>query len=746
MRKSVFRLLLATMVLQLNTFKAYCRLDVDWGRFLSRHDLIWNRMPRHWYDAPFMGNGEMGLMIYQEPDSNFVRFETGNSMVHDHREANDLFGKPRLLTGHFKLCPVGRIVGAEMRLDLWNGVTLGTIHTSEGAICFEGYVHADKMLIVVETTTRGNESGFQWEWEPAEATSPRALFGCVRPDWVKTPEDYYSNPSPMVTIWGNGGTSVQDLKAGGQTAVCWEEVSLSGKRCLLANVTHSYPSSAAVIASQKTVNNGVTTGAERLKTTHTRWWHQFYPKSFLTIPDAQKEGFYWIQLYKLASATRADRALIDNTGPWLTVTPWPNAWWNLNVQLTYWPLNGSNHIDMAASLEHALYDHTENLRDNVPEAYRHDSFGLDRFGNMECQTAQIGMPGEKGAEVGLLTWVCHNLWLIYRHKMDDALLREKLFPLLKGAVNYYLHFLQYGADGKLHLPLTYSPEYGDAEDCNFDLALLKWGCATLVDIDNRLHLNDTRREKWEQVLADLTPFPADSTGLSIGRGVPYAFSHRHFSHQLSVYPLYLLNREQSPDTIRLIKRTIATWHSLKGDLQGYTFTSASSMASALGDGDAALEYLNRLFDKYLSSTTMYKEAGPVIETPLSGAQSILDMLLQSWGNKIRIFPAVPTGWEDAAFGKLLAEGAFEVSAKRENRKTTYIAIRSLAGEPCIVVTDMEEPRFSGISRKAVKQVERNTYRIALKKGETVKLHPAGTRKYATISPIEHAEIQPFGLN
>ena len=36
------------------------------------------------------------------------------------------------------------------------------------------------------------------------------------------------------------------------------------------------------------------------------------------------------------------------------------------------------------------------------------------------------------------------------------------------------------------------------------------------------------------------------------------------------------------------------------------------------------------------------ESGPVIETPLSGAQCIHDMLLQSWGGKIRVFPAVPS--------------------------------------------------------------------------------------------------------
>ena len=53
-------------------------------------------------------------------------------------------------------------------------------------------------------------------------------------------------------------------------------------------------------------------------------------------------------MYKLASATRGDRALIDCTGPWLTLTPWPNAWWNLNVQLTYWPLNAANRLELAA--------------------------------------------------------------------------------------------------------------------------------------------------------------------------------------------------------------------------------------------------------------------------------------------------------------------------------------------------------------------------------------------------------------
>lgn len=88
---------------------------------------------------------------------------------------------------------------------------------------------------------------------------------------------------------------------------------------------------------------------------------------------------------------------------------------------------------------------------------------------------------------------------------------------------------------------------------------------------------------------------------------------------------------------------------------------------------------------------MYMESGPVIETPLSGAQCIHDMLLQSWGGKIRVFPAVPSQWKDVQFKDLRTEGAFLVSAVRKDRKTSFIRIKSLAGEPCILRTDMANP-------------------------------------------------------
>lgn len=58
--------------------------------------------------------------------------------------------------------------------------------------------------------------------------------------------------------------------------------------------------------------------------------------------------------------------------------------------------------------------------------------------------------------------------------------------------------------------------------------------------------------------------------------------------------------------------------------------------AAFGEGNKALEKLNGLFALTLRPNTMYMESGPVIETPLSGAQCVHDMLLQSWGKNTRI--------------------------------------------------------------------------------------------------------------
>ena len=75
-----------------------------WRTVLDDADMVWQRMPRTWYEGPFLGNGFLGSGIYAEPgrETAAVRFNVQHSEVQDHRpEFGSLFGLARLPIGHF---------------------------------------------------------------------------------------------------------------------------------------------------------------------------------------------------------------------------------------------------------------------------------------------------------------------------------------------------------------------------------------------------------------------------------------------------------------------------------------------------------------------------------------------------------------------------------------------------------------------------------------------------------------------
>ena len=161
--------------------------------------------------------------------------------------------------------------------------------------------------------------------------------------------------------------------------------------------------------------------------------------------------------------------------------------------------------------------------------------------------------------------------LVYRHTLDDTIL-QSLVPLLKRATTLYLRTAIHGADGKLHLPTMFSPEYANAADLSFDHALFRWCLRTSIHIATTLApASSTPSEvaRWRAALDMLlTPLVDPTTGsLMIGAGVrsrcrlsqqsvcaslvlmsllcllqvPFHSANKHFSHLFSIFPLGLLD-------------------------------------------------------------------------------------------------------------------------------------------------------------------------------------------------------------
>lgn len=698
--------------------------SIDWKQFMAKQDMTWNRLPEKWYEAPFMGNGSMGTYICKEPGKNAIRIDVGNSMVHDYRKDDlSIYGRSRLLIGYFLLHPVGEITSGTMRLDLWNAETTGSISTTKGKITLKACVTSEHPYILVEAEGTGEEKDFKWQFYPESTDAPRQLKA-IQDKNAHFNEKYISNP--LAQLYQKDGCQVcwQPLLDGGGTATAWKELNANGKRVLIITNAHTFPQTTAKEKAEQSIRNLTEQDLPLLWKTHQQWWNNYYPQSFVSLPDKKIENFYWAQMYKLASATRNGGGLLDNCGPWLVLTPWPNTWWNLNVQLSCWPIYPSNRLELGTPLVDAVHNNRNNLILNTPEAYRKDAAVLPVSTGFDLRGEEVRVPGsEKFAQVGNLPWLCHNLWLQYRFSMDENILRNTVYPTLRRAINFYLPFLEEDEKGTLHLKETYSPEYGVAKDCSFDLSLLRWGCSTLIEAAQILSIEDELLPRWKQVTEKLADYAQDKNGVMIGKDVPYASSHRHYSHLLMFYPLYLLNAEQEGSK-ELMEKSVNHWLSLPKNILGFSCTGASSLHAAFGNGDKALEYLNRLFALTLRPNTMYMESGPVIETPLSGAQCVHDMLLQSWGGKIRVFPAVPSSWDEATFHDLRTEGAFLVSAVRKAGKTIGIRIKSLSGSPCILHTDMENPVLKA-SNASIKKLSNGEYELKLNKGETAILTPQG---------------------
>lgn len=729
--------------------------NIDWPSFLSRHDPIWEKLPERWTDGAFIGNGRLGAMIYKgdgeaEEGAEVLAWTIGRSDLYDNRNQEDfgsLYENYRVPIGRFHLCPVGKTESGTIRIDLWNGEATGSIKTDCGNINWKSWVvpgDANGGVIVIDLETDDGESGTTWKWQPFESRCPRSH---TRPQ-----EGYHPNPEGSLTESVETKVWVQPFLIGGDYSTAWsEEATTPLTRTLFISVADGLHKGNSKNLAIKAIGAARTKGLPTLNTHHRTWWHEFYPRSFISIPDARIEGHYWLQLYKMASATREGTSIVDTCGPWLKVdTVWPAVWWNLNVQLFHYPIPVANQMGLNEPLIRLLKQELNNgnLIRNAPEEMQHDSAF---FGNPTTTSSLLNnsvyWDGKQGNRSGTarkavrlnhLPWVCHTVWEEYRRTMDPELLEELLFPLTRVAYSLIFHFLEEREDGRLHIKDVYSSEYGAADDANEAIAMIHWGCHALLWMCDRMQLKDPDIPRWKDILARLVEPPVDRYGLMIGSDTSFTVTHRHYSHLMYLLPFRIWNCED-PKLRDLAEHSLKHFLRKRNGLAGYSYTGGASMYAILGDGDEALNYLKQYYHIFDRPSTMYTEASPespVMETPPSAARVVQDMLLQSH-DVIRVFPAVPTKWKDACFHNLLAEGAFEISASKKDSQTQFVRIKSLAGEPCKLSCDIDHPtcRING-KELSFKRDERGHLELNLRKGEEVLVFPVGKEPIIDIQPVD----------
>ena len=738
--------------------------EVNWADFLRQHDLLWNKIPTKWGDTPFLGNGRLAVSVLCDSlDRHVLRFTLDNADVYDRRDDSwgwTAYSQSRYHVGDLLLNTVGAITGIQMRLVLHDGELTGTLSTTAGTIEFLAFVHPQLMVMAIRLRPSEGEKGYRWGWRAGEAVSSRPP--------VRNPQDqtayqqrygtavkvWVDNPAPEITSHQGVHQCTQRLLAGGAYATGWFEVAGSGgDRLLYASCSMSWPSTDSIQDTLSEVRKASITGFDSLRKSNQDWWHAYYPASFLSVPDAQFESFYWIQMYKYGCASPKQTGIIDTHGPWLQPTNWPYITWNLNTQITYWALQPSNRLALANGLFSALDKYLPRLQQNAESSQPRSRVAFLGHCSQQDLRAPLMADVRFEKEWGNLLWICHNYWLQYRFTMDRALLQERLFPLLCLAVGFYLPHLNEGTDNQLHLPPTFSPEIGVAADCCYDLALLRWACETLTAACDVLQTHDSRMPRWREVATRLARFPTDEHGLRIGSDLAVS-PHRHFSHLLMIYPLHLMNWDDE-SAKPLIKKSVDYWYegARRGNADsGFTLAVGSSFYSTMRDGNNAFACLNDLLNSptgmgKLMSNTMYVESGQNIETPLAAAQAFHDILLQSWGGRLRIFPAVPDSWRNLVFHNLRAEGSFLVSARMENGAVAWVRVKSLHGEHCILHCRFEGTPLAFAQSEPIelRSIGDDLYELMLRRGQEAIVSTTPSRPAAIVSPLSLKSANYYGL-
>ncbi|MGD0093021.1 MAG: hypothetical protein ABSE73_24175, partial [Planctomycetota bacterium] len=474
-----------------------------------------------------------------------------------------------------------------------------------------------------------------------------------------------------------------------------------------------------------------------------------WAQSGVSVPEPEMQRYYVLCEYFYGAASRRGAPPMPLQGVWTADTgglpPWKGDYHNdLNTQMTYIAYQTAGRFDEGA----AYLDFLWNLAP-VFRAFAKDFYGTPGLacpGVMSLGGQPLGGWGQYSLSPTMSAWSAHLFYLHWRYTADAEFLRTRAYPWCKEAGECMRALLKPGPDGILRLPLSSSPEIFDNSarawlepNSNYDLACLRMLFLSLVEMAGACDKPAEARE-WNTAAEALGAFHVDANGkLLVDAKTPLPNSHRHLSNIIALYPFNLITCEGGAQDAKAIRASLEQWDKL-GTSQwcGYSFSWMSCLRARVGDAEQALRNLD-IFVKAFILRNGFHVNGDQTRSGFSGftyrpftlegnflaAQAVQEMLLQSWsptpGRRdseiVRIFPAMPWRWHDAAFRDLRAEGGHRVSAVRENNATTWF--RVVAGQDGVVrIRDNFGGRQPQWTADNVKK-SRDNYEVALKHGEAI---------------------------
>ena len=208
----------------------------------------------------------------------------------------------------------------------------------------------------------------------------------------------------------------------------------------------------------------------QLKEAHKKAYAAYFDRMDLTLnPGIQNDlitKMFHYARYLMISSSKPGTQCANLQGIWNhnLRAPWSSNYTvNINTEMNYWMAEKANLSDCHESLFDLIERTASHGKKTAKEVYHLDGWVSHHNVDIWGHSSPVGYFGQDENPCTYSMWpmssgwLCSHLWEHYRYTLDREFLRKKAFPLIRGAVEFYLGYLV-PYDGYLVTAPSTSPE------------------------------------------------------------------------------------------------------------------------------------------------------------------------------------------------------------------------------------------------------------------------------------------------